>query len=140
MEIFEPDMGINLMKRLVLVTVVVGSLAVTAGVSGAVLTENRSTAAAESGATPSGVEIYEHRTESGDELHTISIPPEAVGETPSDVLGIVVVPERDRVCQSVAGESYGASDAGCMESESMVETYLRSVPIERTSSGNYTTA
>lgn len=133
-------MGRKSVKRMVFVIVVVGSLAVTTGVSGAVLAENRSTAATESAATPSGVEIYEHRTGAGDELHTISIPPEAVGETPSGVLGIVVVPERDRVCQSVAGESYGASDAGCMESESMVDAYLQAAAVERTSSGDYTAA
>jgi hypothetical protein len=125
---------------MVLVIVVVGSLAVTTGVSGAVLTENRSTAATGSAAAASEVEIYEHRTGTGDDLHTISLPPEAIGETPSGVLGIVVMPERDRVCQSIDGESYRASDAGCMESESMVDAYLQAAAVERTSSGDYTTA
>jgi hypothetical protein len=122
------------------VVVVVGALALTTGVSGAVPTGDRSTAATESAAASSEVEIYEHRTGAGDELHTISLPPEAVGETPSGVLGIVVVPERDRVCQSIDGEGYEAADAGCMQSESMVDAYLQAAAVERTSSGDYTTA
>jgi hypothetical protein len=42
----------------------------------------------------------------------------AGGETPSGVLGIVVVPARN----SIDDESYHASDAGCVECESMVDT------------------
>jgi len=120
--------------------VVAGLLAVMAGLSGVGLAENRSAPASHSSATSSGVEIYEHRTESGDELHTIVLPPADVVETTADgdVLGIVVIPEQDRVCRSIAGESYEAPTAGCTTNESAVDAYLDDAGVERGSNGDYT--
>jgi len=111
-----------------------------AGVSGVGLAENHPVSAAHPSPTSSGVEIYEHRTESGDELHTIVLPPAAVDETTADgdVLGIVVIPERDRVCRSIAGESYEAPTAGCTTNESVVDAYLDNAGVERGSNGSYT--
>ncbi|AXG11355.1 hypothetical protein DU484_16675 [Haloplanus rubicundus] len=111
-----------------------------AGLSGVGLAENRPVSAAHSSATASGVEIYEHRTESGDELHTIVLPPAAVDETTADgdMLGIVVIPERDRVCRSVAGESDETATADCVTSGSTVDAYLDDAAVERRSNGNYT--
>lgn len=113
-----------------------------AGLSGVGLAENRPVSATHSSATASGVEIYEHRTESGDELHTIALPPTEVTEPAADgdVLGIVVIPERDRVCRSVAGESDDLATASCTTNESMVDTYLADAGVERGSNGDYTVA
>jgi hypothetical protein len=85
------------------------------------------------------VEMYEHETEAGETIHTIELSPAAV-DTPTDdgVLGVGVIPERDRVCQSVAGESYRADTAGCTTDESRAETYLADVGVERTADGGYT--
>jgi len=119
--------------------VVAGLLAVMAGVSGVGLAENRPIAPAHSSTTSTGVEIYEHRTESGDELHTIVLPPADVDETTADgdVLGIVVIPEQDRVCRSIAGESYEAATAGCTTNESTVDAYLDDAGVERGPDGDY---
>jgi hypothetical protein len=120
--------------------VVAGLLAVMAGLSGVGLAEDYPVSAAHSSATSSEVEIYEHRTESGDELHTIVLPPATVDETTADgdVLGIVVIPEQDRVCRSIAGESYEAATAGCTTNESTVDAYLDDSAVERGSNGDYT--
>jgi hypothetical protein len=120
--------------------VVAGLLAVMAGLSGVGLAEDRPASAAHSSAPSGEVEIYEHRTESGDELHTIVLPPADVVETTADgdVLGIVVIPEQNRVCRSIAGESYEGATAGCTTNESTVDAYLDDAGVERGSNGNYT--
>ncbi|WP_338737678.1 hypothetical protein [Haloplanus salilacus] len=68
------------------------------------------------------------------------LPPERVAETGvgDEVVGIVVIPERDRVCQAVDGKSYEAANAGCMEDESTVDAYLDATAVERLSGGDYT--
>ncbi|WP_251341457.1 hypothetical protein [Haloplanus halophilus] len=120
------------------VVVAVVVLAVLAGGSGVTLAENPPVADA---TDPGGVELYEHRTVSGAEIHTIVVPPTAVGGmTDGSVLGVVVIPEQDRVCQAVAGKSYEAANAGCMRSESRVDAYLDAAAVERTSGGDYTVA
>lgn len=108
------------------------------GVSGVVAAESQPISADRS-ATTGGIEIYEHRTDSGAEIHTIVLPPEEVSETgvADDVVGIVVVPERGRVCQAVAGESYEAANAGRMRDESTVDAYLGDTAVERLSDGEY---
>jgi len=85
----------------------------------------------------SQVRIYEHETVDGETLHTIELAPAAVDPSSDDVLGVVVLPERDRICQSVAGESYAAEGAGCMVDGTTVETYLDAAGVERSDSGGY---
>ena len=96
--------------------------------------------AAHSSDTPSEVEIYEHRTESGNGLHTIVLPSADIEKISAsdNLLGVVVIPEQERVCQAVAEKGYEADSAGCMQDESRVETYLDAAGVERTASGNYT--
>jgi hypothetical protein len=107
--------------------------------SSAGVAETQPGSANHSETTPSGIEIYEHRTDQG-ELHTIVLPPQGITGTTAgdDVLGIVVIPERGRVCQAVAGKGYEAADAGCTKDESRVDAYLDAAAVERSSNGNYT--
>jgi len=95
---------------------------------------------AQSSDDTSGVEIYEHETDSGETVHTIALPPEDV-DTPTDgVLGVVVIPEQNLVCHAVADRSYEATGAGCTTNESRVEAYLDAAGVARTDDGSYAVA
>jgi len=117
--------------------VAVGVVLLLAGGVGATTDESHTVTEQLSGES-SAVEVYEHETESGDELHTIVLSPAAV-DTPTDdeVLGIVVIPERGRVCRSVAGESYRSEDAGCSKDQPTVDAYLDAAGVERAADGTY---
>lgn len=127
-------------RSLIGAVVVVGLLTVLAAHPSAVLAES-SASATQSTDDPSEIELYEHRTESGATVHTIVLPPENVEvSTSDDVLGVVVIPEQDRICQSIDGKSYQAASAGCMKNESKVDAYLTNAGVERTADGGYTVA
>jgi len=114
----------------------VGLLVLTAAGAGATVDDGHM-ASEHSTDGSSRIQIFEHETVDGETLHTIELAPTAVDPSSEDVLGVVVLPERDRICQSIAGESYAADGAGCMEDGSTVEAYLDAAGVERSDSGEY---
>jgi hypothetical protein len=127
---FEPSKRGELAVRIGATVVAVGLLVLTAAGAGGAVGDDVASEHSADDASP--VRIYEHETVDGETLHTIELAPAAVDPSNEDVLGIVVLPERDRICQSVAGDG-----AGCMEDGSTVESYLYAAGVERSESGAY---
>jgi len=117
--------------------VAVGLLVLTAAGAGATVGGGHAPVGEHSADGPTPVQVYEHETDAGETLHTIELAPTAVDPPSDDVLGVVVLPEQDRVCRAVAGESYAAEGAGCTQDASTVEAYLDAAGVERTEDGAY---
>ncbi|WP_257627645.1 hypothetical protein [Haloplanus salinarum] len=128
---FEQSRRGTMAVRIGATVVAVGLLVLTAAGAGAAVGGD-DVAPNHSADSTSPVRIYDHETVDGETLHTIELAPATVDPSSDDVLGVVVLPERDRICQSVAGDG-----AGCMEDGSTVESYLDAAGVERDESGEY---